>query len=149
MEITFVPLRGNGHFQWNTAAWFGSVVGSTSWMMVVAGFLLVYHEFGLAAISIGAFLLVNIAGWCMWVGRHQLAPFPALMAILGLLAVTVPLVWFAVSAWASPETLERMNWPSSQTYSIGIPLLVPACMAWFCLLERAAYRAQSGQCASS
>ena len=118
-------------------------------MLVTAGFLLVYQEFGLAAINVGAFMLISVAAWCMWGRRHQLAPFPALMAILGLLALVVPSVWFAVSAWASPDTLEKMNWPSSRTYGIGIPLLVPACMAWFYLLERAAYRAQSGQCASS
>jgi hypothetical protein len=114
-------------------------------MIVATGFLLVYQEFALAAIAIGGFVLTNVAAWGMWKRSNRLDPFRALMAVLGLMAVTRPLVWFTVSAWASAEALAKMNWPSSGFWNAAIPLLVPACMAWFWLLE---HGARSADCES-
>lgn len=143
---TTVPRDGSGYFQWNTGAWFGSVIGGTSWMMVAAGFLLVYQELGLAAIAIGGFALNNVVALSVWRRRSRLDPFRALIGVLCLMAVTLPSVWFAISEWASPQALEKMNWPSSRSYGIVAAFLVPVCMAWFYMFERRAKGAQSRRC---
>jgi hypothetical protein len=138
-----VPIIGPGKFQWNAGGWFGSTLGCSAWMLVTSSFLIAQNQPWVAAISASGFLATLVASLVLWIHRDRVSPFPALMAILGFMAFTLPLVWLFVQTYASAESENAMNWPVSRWPTVFVFLLVPAIMVWFTYLERLAKTAPS------
>lgn len=130
------PRMGAGRFQWNAGGWFGSVVGTTLWMLVVAGFLIANRQW-LAVVPIGCFVIINSIAWVLWSRRGQRDPFSSLMILLASVGVAVPIA-LATIASGTPPLPTQMNWTSSALGIVAVVLLVPAMMAWFYILERRA-----------
>ena len=107
-------------------------------MLVTSGFLIAHHQPFIATIAASGFFVIVLASLVLWVRRDRVYPFHALMAILGLMAFTFPMVWLFVQAYASAESKKGMNWPVSQSSTAIVTLLVPAIMVWFAYLERLA-----------
>jgi hypothetical protein len=51
------------------------------------------------------------------------------------MSVMLPIVWFATTAWGSPDALAQMNWPSSPEWNVFVPLLAPGLMGRFYFLH--------------
>jgi hypothetical protein len=132
------PVTGPGKFQWNAGGWFGSTLGSSAWMLVTSCFLIAHNQPWIATIAASGFLANLIASLVLWNHRDRVLPFSALMAILGFMAFTLPLVWLFVQTYASAESKNAMNWPVSQWSTVFVFILVPAIMIWFTYLERLA-----------
>ena len=82
------------------------------------------------------FAIVLLVSLVLWAWRARVYPFPALMALLGSLAILVPLVVIVVPAYAAPEALAAMNWPASTGLTILACAIAPGLMIWFLFLER-------------
>ena len=136
MTMSSRPLVGPGRFQWNTGGWFGSSLGSSAWMIVISCFLVFYDQRTLALVPAVGFAIVLFASLLLWARRDRIYPFPAMMGLLGLLAIAIPLVWITVSLSGSPEALAKMNWPSSIWPTVLVCAIAPALMIWFLVLER-------------
>jgi hypothetical protein len=130
------PLKGPGRFQWSAGGWFGSSLGSSAWTLVTSYFLVVHHQPFLAAIAASGFLAILIASLVLWTLREQVFPFTALMAILSLMAFTLPMVWLVVLSYGSAEAKNAMNWPISPWPTVFVFALIPSLMIWFAYLER-------------
>jgi hypothetical protein len=129
-------LVGKGRIQWNAGGWFGSSLGGSAWMIVAACFLVSHNQQMLALIPATAFLIIFFASFLLWVRRDRIRPFPALMMLLGLLAIVTPLVLIAVATYGSRDVLTAMNWPASKWQTVVGCVLSPGIMAWLFLLER-------------
>ena len=138
MKSNPIPVTGPGKFQWNAGRWFGSTLGSSAWMLVASCFLIAHNQPWIATIAASGFLANLIASLVLWNHRDRVSPFPALMAILGFMAFTLPLVWLFVQTYASAESKNAMNWPASQWSTVFVLIPVPAIMIWFTYLERLA-----------
>ena len=136
MKSNPIPVTGPGKFQWNAGGWFGSTLGSSAWMLVTSCFLIAHNQPWIATIAASGFLANLIASLVLWNHRDRVLPFSALMAILGFMAFTLPLVWLFVQTYASAESRNAMNWPASQWSTVFVLILVPAIMIWFTYLER-------------
>ena len=132
------PIVGPGIYQWSKGRWFGPLLGSSLWMLVTSILLIVNGRSGLAFVPAAGFAVVLIAAAGLWSLRFRLKPFPALMMALGLLAVTVPIVWYLVGSNASPETLNALNWPTSAWVPFMVYAIVPALMLWLLAQEKMA-----------
>lgn len=140
MNSNTTSLTGPGKFQWNAGGWFGSSLGSSAWMLVTSYFLVVHNQTFVAAIAVSGFLAILFASLVLWKRRDRVYPFHALLAILGLMAFTIPIVWLLVQTYASAECKMAMNWPVSGLSTVFVVLLVPATMIWFIYLESLAKR---------
>ena len=82
-------MRGSGHFQWSAGAWFGSLLGSTLWMLL--GSALLFATSSLRGLGpLACFAVANAMGFALWRSRTRLAPYPAfqiLLTALGLCAL--------------------------------------------------------------
>jgi hypothetical protein len=136
MNASKLPLVGPGRLQWNAGAWFGSSLGSSAWMLVTACFLLVNGQTIPASIPTIGFALVLIGSALLWSRRHSIYPFSALMALLGLFAITFPVVWCVVRSFGTPSALAAMNWPESHWITILLFAIIPTGMIWFLVLEK-------------
>jgi hypothetical protein len=136
MAASRIPLVDPGRFQWNAGGWFGSSLGSSAWMIVTSCLLLLNSQPMLATVPAIAFAIVATASLLLWSRRDRIYPFSAMMALLGLLAIALPLVWIVVQSYGSPSALAAMNWSESRWPTILVVAIVPALMIWFLLLER-------------
>jgi len=132
------PLVGPGHFQWNAGGWFGSSLGSSAWMIVASCFLALHDQPTLAMVPAVGFAIVLLASLLLWARRNRIYPFPAMMGLLGLLAVAISLALIVVSSNGSPAALAAMNWPASIWPTVLVCAIAPALMIWFLVLERLA-----------
>ena len=129
-------LIGPGKFQWNAGAWFGSAIGGSAFMLLIAGFLFSHGQSRLALIPAIAFALISVISMAFWSNRHRIYPFSAIMVLLGLIATIIPIVLFSVDALARPAALAAMNWPTSLPLKVIACLVVP-CTIWkLSILER-------------
>ena len=138
MTMSSRPLVGPGHFQWNAGGWFGSSLGGSAWMIVTSCFLALHDQPTLAMVPAVGFAIVLFASLLLWARRNRIYPFPAIMGLLGLLAVAIPLVIVVVSSNGSPAALAAMNWPASTWPTVLVCAIAPASMIWFLVLERSA-----------
>ena len=136
MTTTSKSLVGPGRFQWNAGGWFGSSLGGSAWMIATACFLVFHDQPTLSLIPAVCFAIVLFVSLLLWAHRDRIYPFPALMALLGLLAIAVPLVSIVVPSYASPAALAAMNWPASTWPTILVCAIAPGLMIWFLFLER-------------
>lgn len=138
MTFSTRSLVGPGRFQWNAGGWFSSSIGGSAWMIVTAGFLVLHDQPALALVPAVGFAIILLISLLLWAFRDRICPFPALMALLGLVAISVPLVVIVIPAYASPEALAAMNWPASTLLTIPACAIAPGLMIWFLFLERSA-----------
>ena len=129
------PLIGPRRFQWQTGGWFGSIIGSSAWMIPTAFILGSHRQIVLALLPAGCFLLINVVGVVLWHQRDRIRPFPALIGVLTLLSVVTPLVWLTVASQATEESVEALNWPSQPIAGLIVLLICPAIVAWIFILE--------------
>ena len=114
-----IPVNGPGKFQWNAGGWFGASLGSSAWMLVTSCFLVAHNQPLVATIAASGFLAIFFASLVLWRRRDRVHPFHALMAIPGLMAFTLPIVWLFVPTYASAESKNAINWrfPICRLYS--------------------------------
>ena len=130
-----IAIAGPQRFQWQIGGWFGSVFGGAAWLIPTAVILAFNGQMRLALLPAGCCLLLNVLGVVLWYRRDRILPFRALMGVLAAFAVLTPLVWFAVSVNASPESLASLNWPQQGITGDVAAFTCPAIIAWFCVLE--------------
>ena len=145
MLIARHPIIGSGKFQWNAGGWFGGSIGSSAWMIVAAGSMLLNNQPLVAMIPALGFAVILIASLLLWSRRDRIYPFTAMMALLGLFALILPLVWILIHVYGSAQSRAAMNWPDSLWSLMPVFALVPALMTWFLILEHTAI----GRCSSS
>ena len=126
------------HFQWSFWSWFGAIVGSTSWMLVVASFFIAWREEVVSAIPIASFVFVNLLAIGLWLRRSRLSSFHGLMTVFMSMAIAFPVTWFSVMHFASPQVLAAMRWPNSFFSTAVVVLIVPCITLRFWILERQA-----------
>ena len=136
MTTSSKSLVGPGRFQWNAGGWFGSSLGGSAWMIVTSCFLVFHNQPTLALVPAGGFAIVLFASLLLWTRRDRFYPFPALMALLGLLAIAIPFVSIVVASYGSPAALVAMNWPVSTWPTVLVCAIAPGLMIWFLFLER-------------
>ncbi|MCR9291539.1 MAG: hypothetical protein NXI32_02390 [bacterium] len=119
---------GKGRFQWHAGSWLGAVLGSVGWMVVTSIFLAIHGQWLPAALAALTFLCVSCVAAILWGLRSRVTPLAGLMCLLGLLALAVPSLWFAILTLTNPATLAAMNWPNSWWANAMVVLVVPAIM---------------------
>ena len=128
-------MLGPRRFQWQVGGWFGSVFGGSAWLIPAAAILAFHGQTGLALVPALACLGINVLGAALWYRRDRVRPFPALVGILGVFAFVTPLVWFTISANATPASLAAMNWPQQGITGVMVVLICPIIIAWLSILE--------------
>jgi hypothetical protein len=128
-------MAGPRRFQWQIGGWFGSVFGGSAWLIPTAVILAVNGQPRLALLPAASCILMNAIGGVVWYRRDRILPFQALVGVLAVFAVLTPLVWFAVSAKATPESLDSLNWPQQGITSAMAAFICPVIIAWLCILE--------------
>ena len=130
-------MLGPRRFQWQIGGWFGCVVGGSAWLIPAALILAFNGQTRLAILPAACCLLMNVIGCVLWYRRDRILPFPAFVGVLAVFAVLTPLVWFAVSFNATPESLASFHWPQQGVTGAMAALICPAIIAWLCVLEYA------------
>ncbi len=132
------PLVGPGHFQWNAGGWFGSSLGSSSWMVITSCFLVLHKQPLIALVPAITFAMTLLVSIFLWTRRDRIYPFTSQLILLGFFAITIPVVWIFVQVNGSPEARAAMNWPVSTWTTFFVVSIVPIVMIWFFVLERIA-----------
>jgi predicted membrane protein len=138
---TKAPRQGPGRFQWHTGAWFGTLLGSTLWLLLSAG-LMAGQAPLLGGIVLGCFLVPNVVGVLLWRHRDRLPPYVAIQCVLGLIGV------FGFGALVAMQRAGQLlaldpRFASPVVY-YGILPMVLCIMGWFWVVERAAIKQRSG-----
>ncbi|MCP4170794.1 MAG: hypothetical protein GY758_08500 [Fuerstiella sp.] len=131
-------LIGPRHFQWNAGGWFGSSLGSSSWMLIASCFLVFCKQTALAWVPAFTFAIVVTVSIFLWKRRGRIYPFTAYMVLLGLLAIVIPLVYGIVLLNASDAAMSTMNWSRSISLFVAASGITPILILWFLFLERSA-----------
>ena len=128
-------IAGPRRFQWNAGGWFGSSLGSTCWMAPTAG-VLAYHDHATLAYSVVAiFVTFNLISLLLWMFRHRVTPFSALMVLLAMLAVSIPGTLYMIGENATDAALTALNWPLTSFVPLIAFTMIVATIGWFCFLE--------------
>ena len=73
---TAVARPASAAFTWNPSAWFGGLLGSTAWMLVLAVLIRGGQSQGVASIvCLSCFLVGFVCGLALWKRRMLLAPY--------------------------------------------------------------------------
>jgi hypothetical protein len=144
-------MPGVGQFQWNTWAWFGSQLGCTAWMLTAT------LEFAreaprVAALCVVLCAAVNALCTGMWLRRDRIAPFPAMMVMLGVCMASALFVLVAVDFQRPDPVLLNLlrdggqgghrRWEIRSGYRT-ILLLFPVMAALFALSEWGARKSRA------
>jgi hypothetical protein len=147
------PVVGPGQFQWNRGGWFGSQLGGTAWMLVGAAVLAPQAPW-VAAWWAGCCALANAVGTCLWLWRDRVKPYPAIQALLATCGAAGLLAVVALHLFGPADVRLGVAWHEGRFILEGPPggtlrpayaallLGVPALMAYFAFVERAAKRAR-------
>ncbi len=128
---------GPGRFQWNAGAWFGSMFGSTIWMLILAGYSAPPDPVVSMLVG-GSYLICILTTIVFWLRRDRLLPYPSIqhqLAIIGALA--------ALSLWIVFERLDAdalRGTNGGQSVSLWVLVIFPLLMIQFHYLERSARR---------
>jgi hypothetical protein len=119
-------------FRWNAGGWFGSQLGGTLWLLLLA--LLVFPKDALAAsVVLACFAGANLVGIWLWRRRQRIAAYPALQGMIAACGVA------SLIALAFLDSR-----PESPGFAPSIPywvlLIFPAVMVVFLLQRRSAAR---------
>jgi hypothetical protein len=126
--MTTQPCIGPGRFQWKGAAWFGSQLGSTVWMLLGGG-LLVYRGVLEGWAVLGCYVIANVFGLVLWSRRGRLLPYPALQYLMVMLAVTSTLSFVVLDQYGPAAGLQV------PTPYYAILLIFPMLMVQFAAME--------------
>ncbi len=129
------PSERSPAFVWSAGAWFGSQIGSTTWMLIL-GFLLLGRDRLVGALCVTSFLALNTWGIVLWRRRSRLSAYSGFQRLLAAVAVITAIVVVSVnvrglSQPSAPGELVSTYLPYG---AIGI---VPAMMLVFAWRERA------------
>ncbi len=134
--MAFDGKRGPGRFQWNRGGWFGGQIGSTLWLILLGGSLLMRgRSAGAALLALG--LIPNLVGTWLWRHRRTRSPYSALQLLVAVAGAC---------ALVGLQVLSRSGLPPA---SLGLPsgfgllLIYPGLMVLFHFRERAARKASS------
>jgi hypothetical protein len=128
-------------FQWNAGAWFGTLLGSTCWLLICS-LLLVPENIRVAAIVGMCFLTAIVIGVGLWLARRRITPYPALQSLLavvwlcslaGVYAIELAGLWHVVSGVKIDGVGGTV---SAGTMKLLIWLMFPIMMLWFHALNR-------------
>ena len=138
---TVRPRLGRGRFQWNTGGWFGAQLGSTAWLLVTAPTLFPERvEAGLVAVL--CFLVPNVFGLLLYLGRSRLAPYPALQWLLLLTGLaTITFVVYLNQSGLIEAVDPRLGY-GEWGFAL-VPVLYGGLMIAFHVIERSAVRRNS------
>ena len=130
---------GSGAFRWNAAAWFGSQLGGTLWLLLY-GALLVGRDVPLGLLVLVLGLVANVVGVVLWSRRDRMAPYPAIQSLLLAIGVCGLAAVVAVHRLTIARGLDRALLEQPRRLYWGL-LLIPAIMVLFHLAERGGRRA--------
>lgn len=131
-----VPLKGPRHFQWNSGGWFGSQAGCSAWMLF-GGILLSLKSPWLGGYWIAMFVVLNAAGFWLYLRRDRILPYSAVQLLLLVCGVT------SISAWTllvvmRPDLLPLMQATALKGYLCL--MIIPGIMLSFHFKESAPTR---------
>ena len=130
------PKPGTGRFQWNAGGWFGSQVGSTVWL-----FILAYQTVPKSAPAATWLLLcavaANILGCILWMERDRLAPYLAIQCLVAAIGVFTLLALLVADHFLVLPIIDSRFMTSPRQW-FWVICLFPLIMAQFALLEHAA-----------
>lgn len=130
------PKQGTGRFQWNAVGWFGSQIGSTVWLLILAG-----ETVPKSALAAGwlAFCAIapNILGSILWIKRDRLAPYPAIQFLVAGIAVFTLLALMLADHFLVLPIIDS-RFATSPRQGYWVMCMFPILMARFAWLERAA-----------
>ncbi len=82
-KIGSVAKVGKGAIQWSGGGWFGGVIGSSVWMLVVACFVASFGQVVLTFLIIAGFIISIVGGIAIWRQRDRIYPFDGMMIYSG------------------------------------------------------------------
>ena len=130
------PIAGGGRFQWNTGGWFGSLLGSTAFL-IVGAVSFASPSPTLSAIWFSCFAVAVAVGIYLWARRTAFSPYPAIQILLLACGISAAVAIIAAICMA-PNILIAVQ--LTPTKSLLLLLLFPAMMLWFHVLESNARR---------
>lgn len=71
----------------------------------------------------------------IWRRRARVSLLSGMMSLIGVLAFTIPTVWFTTSLFANDVALESMNWPSSPILTDIVLFAAPIVGLWMLFVE--------------
>lgn len=112
-------------FGWNAGGWFGALLGSTIWLLIL-GVGVFSEDFVAGSLALAGFAAVNLWGIALWRRRDRLSAYSGLQwMMVGLLVVFAAVVWtmntrvpsILIPYWAIavPLPLMAMFWLRQQT----------------------------------
>ncbi|HXH02231.1 MAG TPA: hypothetical protein VNN09_02815 [Candidatus Competibacteraceae bacterium] len=139
--VTTQSRLGPGRFQWNTAGWFGSQLGSTVWLLGAALTMLPEHtEAGIVAFF--CFFIPNIFGLMLYLRRNRIAPYAAFQwSILMTGIVSTLFVVYLNHSSLVGEIDPRLDYRQWGFYLL--PILFGGLMVLFYFMERNALKKQN------
>ena len=124
---------GYDAFRWNVAAWFGSALGGSVWMILSAGVLAVRGDWSAATITALCFISASVCATAIWLNRARIDAFHALNWLLVILAVLTAIVLGCFQFLASLESKNALSWHPMCWF---LMLLFPFVMFQFHLKQR-------------
>jgi hypothetical protein len=129
------PREGTGRFQWNAGGWFGSQVGSTLWLFILA-YLMAPTSTTAAAWLAGCAVAPNLLGGILWMKRDRLAPYLAIQCLVAAVGV-VTLLAFLVADHLRVLPILDSRFMNSPQQAYWVLCLFPVTMAHFAYMEHA------------
>lgn len=123
-ESTQTPPSA-GQLQWSRGSWFGSIIGSTCWMVAIGIQLVYYGHPALAIAPVISFAIINVIATLLWQRRHRFDCTVAYMIVIGLISVAIPVTLVPITFYASPAAQMAMQWPPGPFWHVGVYLLAP------------------------
>lgn len=121
--------------RWNAGGWFGGALGSSAWMVIIACFLIGFGQIGLAIVPMICFAVTMTAAVMIWYRRAHISIASGMLTLIGVLAFTIPITWFATSLFANDAVRASMNWPSSPIATLLVLFAAPAVGLWMLFVE--------------
>lgn len=124
---------GNGTFQWNTAGWFGSQLGATCWLLIMAIGLMAQSN-ALSIVLLAGFVVPNILGTFIWTRRDRVDPYAAIQLLLAIILVSTLIVFLVCDARGQLQWLDQRITRPSDMYKML--LIYPLLMGIFYFINR-------------
>ena len=130
------PKLGTGAFQWNAGGWFGSQLGSTLWLFILAGEMVPKSVFAATWLFVCA-AAPNILGCILWMKRDRLAPYPAIQFLIAAIGAGTLVALLVADHFLVLASIDS-RWKSSPRQAYWVLCIFPMLMAQAAWLERSA-----------
>jgi hypothetical protein len=130
-------------FTWNAGGWFGSLFGSSCWILIAGGFAATVDGV-LALVNFACFGALVTAGLVLWAQRHRRDAYRSIQTLIAVtfaVTVVVLLAWDLSGHLAKIMPPQAVAWPRSV---YGVLLLFPLLMFQFRTQQRNARRQSEG-----